>query len=204
GNAKQFEIMERGDDPDFTASYMIGQMQHRVVFTTKFPEDRKSAPQGTIRTEDLPSGIMQVTVFNKHGMPLAERLTFINNKEYILDGTLSLDTIGISPREYNSYTISMKDTVVGSFSVSVYDADSDDRAAREESIFSGLLLTSDRRGYNHNPAWYFNTDEVAYQDLLDLAMMTQGWRSFDWKELPTRAGMKKDERSDFSSLSGKG
>src|SRR5690606_1563035 len=55
GNAKQFEIMERGDDPDFTASYMIGQMQHRVVFTTKFPEDRKSAPQGTIRTEDLPS-----------------------------------------------------------------------------------------------------------------------------------------------------
>ncbi|MBL7749701.1 MAG: hypothetical protein JNM19_19845, partial [Chitinophagaceae bacterium] len=92
-----FELQQKTGDPSFEAAYMIGQMQHRVVFQQNFSPGKATA-QGVINTQNLHSGILQITIFNKDNMPLAERLCFVNNREYIINAELRTDTIDFSPR----------------------------------------------------------------------------------------------------------
>jgi hypothetical protein len=55
---------------------------------------------------------------------------------------------------------------------------------RQENILSGLLLTSDLKGYIHHPAYYFSANNAdSVQNALDLVMMTNGWRRFNWTEI---------------------
>ena len=138
---------------------------------------------GLIDIKKLNSGILQVTVFNKDGIPLAERLSFIDNKDYIQPAELTEDTLSFSERGKNIFTLSLKDTVLGSFSVAITDPDYNISQMREENIFSRLLLTSDLKGYIHNPAWYFTNISDSVVNALDLVMMTNGWRRFKWAEL---------------------
>lgn len=182
GPTRQFEILQRNDDPVFKAAYMIGQMQHHVVFK-KVLKEGKDEMTGMIQTQNLSSGILHITVFNKNGLPLAERLTFVDNREYILPGDISWDTLSFFDRGKNHFTISLRDTVKGSFSVSVYDPAFDIKPVREENIFSGLLLTGDLKGYIHNPAYYFSARNDSVQNALDLVMMTNGWRRFRWTDM---------------------
>jgi hypothetical protein len=182
GAAKQFEILQRAADPVFKAAYMIGQMQHHVVFKTAITQG-KDEMTGTIQTGKLSSGILHITVFNKDGLPLAERLTFIDNKEYVQAGDISVDTLDFADRGRNHFTLSLKDAVKGSFSVSVYDPAFDTRSKRAENIFSALLLTGDLKGYIHDPAYYFSAVNDSVQNALDLVMMINGWRRFKWNDI---------------------
>lgn len=176
-----FEISQQKNTPLFNVAYMIGQMQHHVVFSQPFKEGG-SMLKGVIKTNNLASGILHITLFNKDGIPLAERLSFVNNKEYIQKGSLILDTVNVLPRGRNRFTVSLADTVVGSFSVAVTDPDYDIKQ-RSENIYSGILLTSDIKGYVHNPAYYFSSNSDSVKYALDLVMMTNGWRRFAWKQL---------------------
>ena len=197
-----FEIRQTLSDPAFQASYIVGQMQHHLVFRQDFKTVKQDL-QGVINTGKLHSGIMQVTIFNKDGLPLAERLCFVNNKEYILAADLVSDTIDFSMKSRNRLHVKLKDTVQGSFSISVTDADYELQSVREENIISRLLLSSDLRGYIHNPAWYFASDDERTQTALDLVMMTNGWRRFKWNSLAedSRPGNYKDPA--FINLAGK-
>ncbi len=182
GNAKSFEVLQHTDDPTFKVAYMIGQMQHNTGFRINF-DGNKSQYTGNIQTTDFFSGILHITAFNKEGMPLAERLTFVDNREYIQKGELLLDTLSFSEKGKNTFTISLKDTVQGSFSISVTDAAFETTPQRRENIVSTLLLTSDIKGYVHDPAYYFSADVDTVSNALDLVMMTNGWRRFKWTEL---------------------
>ena len=178
----QFVIEHTGENPDFASAYMIGQMQNTPVFRQQFSGNKKSN-SGQIQTASLPSGIMQVTVFNADDMPLAERLIFVNNREYLLTGSLILDSLNAAPRQANKFLIDLPDTVSGSFSVSVTDADLEGAFARDGNIHSYFLLTSDIKGYVHRPAWYFSAPIDSAAPALDLLMMTHGWRRFLWQDL---------------------
>lgn len=177
-----FEVRQKKNDPAFNVAYMIGQMQHHVVFRQDFKTSNEEI-QGVINTQHLRSGILQVSFFNKEGQPLAERLCFVNNKEYILNGNLLADTLRFTERSRNSFSLQLKDTIQGTFSLSVSDAAYGPSSVREENIFTSLLLTSDLRGYVHHPAWYFSAENDSVKTSLDLLMMTHGWRRFKWTEL---------------------
>lgn len=178
-----FEIHQRVTDPLKKAGYMIGQMQHHVVFRQSFATG-KNEFEGVLNTTALHSGILQVTVFTNEGLPLAERLFFVNNGEYKIKSELRADTLNTNPKGRNNFKIVLKDTVQGSLSVSITDADFTGTAKRTENIWSGLLLTADIKGDIHNPAWYFSGDADSVKTGMDLLMMTQGWRRFSWEELP--------------------
>jgi hypothetical protein len=182
GKNKFFEILQLANDSLFRAAYMIGQMQHHIVFRKDFPSGQASIT-GTLDVSHLASGIMQVTVFNKFNMPLAERLCFVDNDEYRLQAELKTDTLSFTERGKNVFHLALKDTVVGSFSLSVTDADYGLYPLREQNILSTLLFTSDIHGYVHNPAYYFNAKNDSTETALDLVMMTNGWRRFKWTEL---------------------
>jgi hypothetical protein len=175
-------LLRQNQDPNFHAAYIIGQSQNKIVFKQQLPYT-DTLIKGQIKTGNLNSGILQITVFNKDDMPLAERLVFINNKEYIQDAALSFDTINLSNRGKNQFDLFLKDTVNGAFSISVTDPDYDLYPKRQENIFSNLLLTSDLPGYINDPAYYFSNDNDSISEDLDLLMMTNGWRRFKWTEL---------------------
>ena len=198
-----FEIQQEIADPSFRAAYIIGQMQHHVVFRQELASG-KQAISGVINTEKLNSGILQITAFNSDGLPLAERLCFIDNKEYIQQGELIADTISFSEKARNHFSLVMKDTVPGSFSVSVTDPAYDMLPARENNIFSGLLLTSDIKGYVHHPSWYFTGNADSARRAIDLVMMTNGWRRFKWDDL-IKSNVPENKYKDLSyiSLSGR-
>lgn len=179
---KYFKIEQLEGNENFKVAYMIGQMQNKLLFKQDFAPG-KNVYNGVIQKENLPSGILHLTLFNKIGLPLAERLTFINNKEYILPATFTTDTLNIDERSRNHYSIQLKDTIIGNFSVSVTDADFEDADSRPQNIYSWFLLNSDIKGYIHNPAYYFSSDEDSVARFLDLVMMTNGWTRFKWTEI---------------------
>jgi hypothetical protein len=186
-----FEIKQNPANTDFVAAYMIGQIQHHVVFKKEFATS-KDVLKGNIKTTNLPSGIMQITVFNKADMPLAERLYFINNDEYTLQTDVKTDTLDFSAGGFNKFFINIKDTVQGQISVAITDPSFDINLIRENNIVSSLLLTSDLKGYVLNPAWYLSSTVDSIKNALDILMMVNGWRRFAWSEinkLPTASSL---------------
>lgn len=183
-NSKQllFEIQQSAADPSFQAAYIIGQMQHRVIFRQVLAID-KALISGQVNTQNLNSGILQITVFNNDGVPLAERLCFIDNKEYIQQAELMTDTVSFDAKGKNQFSLRIKDTIQGSFSIAITDPAYDMLPAREGNILSSLLLTSDIKGYVHNPSWYFTGNGDSTRRAVDLIMMTNGWRRFKWNDL---------------------
>ncbi len=181
-NQLLFEVQQSTAEPSFQAAYIIGQMQHRIIFRQELGTG-KSFISGSINTEKLNSGILQVTVFNREGVPLAERLCFVNNMEYIQQAELITDTISFAAKGRNHFSLRLKDTIQGSFSIAVTDPDYDMLPGRVSNIFSSLLLTSDIKGYVHNPSWYFTGHSDSTRRAIDLVMMTNGWRRFKWNDL---------------------
>jgi hypothetical protein len=198
-----FEIIHDKKKINYKAAYILGQMQHQLVFKNEFAGDRDEI-QGVIDTKNLNSGILQLTVFNKNDLPLAERLVFVNNGEYIQHAEVYADTLNFSPKGKNRFSIRLKDTVQGSLSVSVTDAAYLAYTSRNENIYSHLLFTADLKGYIHQPAYYFSSVADSVAMATDLVMMTNGWRRFDWKEMNQEAG-KSPEIKDpsFITLTGR-
>lgn len=185
---RYFEIYQQPADPSLKAAYIIGQMQHRVIFRLELNADKNDI-NGFINTQKLNSGILQATIFNKEGMPLAERVCFIDNKEYWQKAELIADTVNFSEKARNHFTLSFTDTVGGSFSVAITDPDYSTESLRKENIISSLLLTSDLKGYVHDPAYYFSAADDSVNNALDILMMVHGWRRFKWTELADISGV---------------
>lgn len=198
---KSFTLNYRGSRQ--TPAYMAGQMQHQVVFKQPLTPAAGNKISGIIQTGNLPSGVLQITFFNKDGMPLAERLTFVNNKEYMLPATFRADTLNTAPRKKNHFSITLPDSVTGNFSVSVTDADYESGGYRPQNIYSTFLLTSDIPGYVHEPAYYLSNEPGATA-AVELLMLTNGWRRFKWTDVAANT-LPEPQHKDpgFISLSGK-
>jgi hypothetical protein len=198
-----FEFRIAGTSADQKPAYMLGQWQHQVVFKQNL-NAANNAIQGMLDTRKLHSGILQITLFNKDNMPLAERLVFVDNKEYVQSAELKMDTLSVLPRGKNVLQVNFPDTVQGSFSVAVTDADYAVAPQVEQSIISSFLLSSDIKGIINNPSWYFSSDEDSVKTALDLLLMTQGWRRFSWKKLDQQASAElKYKDPSFITVTGK-
>lgn len=139
---------------------------------------------GVIPTKNASAGILQITLFSEAGIPLAERLVFLKKKkETRLNVALKTDTLSLDPRGKNVYSIRLLDSVQGNFSVSVTDADQALRSPNQDNIVSNLLMTNDIKGVVYNPAWYFQGMDSARKKGLELVMLTNGWRRFEWKKI---------------------
>jgi TonB-dependent SusC/RagA subfamily outer membrane receptor len=172
-----------------------------------------------IPKENLISGINHITVLTRDGMPLLERLVFIQKEDKL---RLELEKSGsLLPREKLNLTLNSQFSsrpMKGSFSVSVVDADQvTDETLNSGTIYSSLMLTSDLQGKIFQPGYYFKDQESETLEHLDLVMLTHGWRRFSWKdvldgELPKSnffiekginiEGQVKDQESTKKGLSG--
>jgi len=140
---------------------------------------------------DLPkagfsTGILRLTILSREGMPLAERILFLNN-HHLAVSALKADTLSFSPKGRNSFSLTIKDKtglpVKGSFSVAATDADAFDKDEANQNIFSALLLSPELKGEVNDPGYYFKNQSDSLASQLDLVMLTNGWRHFTWKKI---------------------
>lgn len=184
------------------AVHVIGTMYQQKIFN--LDEQLKGGTlEATIPTESLPSGILTITVFDELWNPLAERITFINNEEYLFQPDITVQKLGINKREKNEISILVPGDIASDLSVSITDAKIDGN--QSDHIISHLLLTGELKGKINNPEHYFlnNSDSISRQ--LDLVMLTHGWRRFDWQKIVKGEfpQIKFSKDTSYLSLSGK-
>jgi hypothetical protein len=160
---------------------VMAHMSGQLVYSTylDFEEGLTTAP---ISKKNLPPGIMQITVMDTLGTPLAERLVFVEHYE-IKRPRLSFEKLQTTRRSENIWKLKSDSLLPASISVLVKDAAIDGKIGLENSIASHLLLTSDIKGYVHEPGFYFQNKSIETLEKLDLLMMVHGWRKFTWKQI---------------------
>lgn len=138
-----------------------------------------------IPLDGMPEGILRVTIAEFEGLPLAERLFFLQrNNDMRLN--IATDKPEYQKREKVSATLSISGDMIssgeGDFSLSAAEQRyTDDSYIYRTTISSWFLLESDVRGKVEEPSYYFDPDNKRALQDLDLILMTQGWRDFKWK-----------------------
>jgi len=138
-----------------------------------------------IDCSDWPLGVCRLTLFNNQGMIMSSRSIYHNNDE--LAGpilTVNLDSISndafckdvIEIRLTNNDGAPLHDR----FCLSVRDAD-DYGNGRTDNLQTNLLLSSDLKGYIHDPAWYLESNDDEHREALDLLTLVQGWERYEWQ-----------------------
>lgn len=167
-------------DPAITSVHVIGTMYLQPVFDiNRTLVDGKT--EGLIPLSTLPSGIMTITVLDQDYHPLAERVTFVNNGEYHFESEMNVEHWGLNKRARDEVQISIPDNMAANLSVSVTDLAIDYDST--QNIFSDFLMQSELKGKVFNPAFYFNGDPDSTMEMLDLVMLTNGWRKVGWADL---------------------
>ena len=165
---------------------LVTQHNGNVYFATKSASS-KPVITTTIKKEDLPSGIIQLTLFDGENKPVAERLVFVNNNADKIATTIKSDKSIYSKREKVTVDLGAQfqtKPVQGSFSVSVTNTKSvipDE--LNESNIQTTLLLTSDLIGYVEKPNYYLKNNDAETRERVDNLMLTQGWRRIIWNNV---------------------
>ena len=147
----------------------------------------------TVKRNRLPAGVNQFTLYDATGRIRCERLIF-NMPESTLNPTTTLAplqalTNKATYKPYEPIVLELSaDTALTkkgtSISVSVRDRKSSNFGNSDNTdIVTNLLLSSDLKGSIYNPAWYFQSNDAEHRLGMDLLMMTQGWRRYNWKQM---------------------
>lgn len=153
------------------------------------------AAQVTLKNElltiDLPkerfaTGIAQLVLFSPQGMPISERLIFIESLKP-LEIQIKTDKEIYSTKGLVRLDLSTLDndtTFVGNYSISVVDEQKVPyEEDREITILSNFLLTSQLKGYVEKPNYYFNPAHANRREAVDALLMTQGYKRFSYVDI---------------------
>ena len=147
---------------------------------------RADAPQEFILpTRKLPAGVLQVSLINRAGNTLCERFVFANPRAPLQISTEGLKEV-YAPYAPIRCELQVKNAkgepVSGVLSVSIRDGVRSDYLEYDNNIFTDLLLTSDLKGYIHQPGYYFASPSPRKQTELDVLLMVHGWRKYDMSQ----------------------
>ena len=200
----KFVIRRSADtDTSYSFMYVVAHLQQQLLYRAKANLQVAPMTSGIIPTKDLPASIVQVTLFTKTGIPVAERIIFVNHQDYYFITDLNSAQKDMGKKKKNVIQIDVPDTIPCNLSVSVTDASLNVTPPEGEDIISHLLLTSDIKGFVYNPGYYFASDEDSIAAHLDLVMMTNGWRRFKWDDVLTGKWPKAHlEPEDYITISG--
>ena len=167
---------------------------------------KKGVTEITLRENIFPAGIAQFTLYTSGKRPLAERLVFLNSDKQ-LHVTISTNKQQYLPREKVYMTLTTRDEhgqpIPSNFSLSVVDDKlwtlADDR---QDNILSWLLVSSELRGPIEEPPFYFKKEEPKAPRALDLVMLTNGYRYFDFIDEVRRNGELKYTPDEGNIVSG--
>jgi hypothetical protein len=185
GKEKVLFSVARSSDggPELKHLTIIAHMHQHMVYKAKINLEENFMSGGTIPTGQLPSGVLELTVFTGEMTPVAERVVFVNNHDYLFKPEMGFAARNLAKRGKNSIVIEAPDTLRSNMSVAVTDATADGELPGEDNIVSRLLLTGELHGSVYHPYYYFASDADSLTGQLDLVMLTHGWRRFKWEAL---------------------
>ena len=140
--------------------------------------------------DSLSTGVNNLTIFDEFGQILADRLFFVNhheNDDNIVTAEI-VPTHTYQPYEKMEIPVqlpSVSEPTV--FSLSIFDTNTDEPSYNDGNIMTDLLLSSELKGFIAYPNHYFEKDDAEHRRHLDLLMMVQGWRKYNWTELSDTA-----------------
>ena len=199
-----FHIQRTGEAPDRMKQLtLVGQMNGILLFQAKVDLSEKESVTGSLPVGKMATGVLQLTVFDADLRPLCERIVFVRNEDYLLKATLQVDSLNTNKRGRNVLEIHLNDTTYANLSISVTDAHLDHFP--QDNILTQLLLKGDLPGNVYRPGYYFSSNADSVLDHLDLVMLTNGWRRYNWDEilhhpLPV---LKYARDSGYASIDGK-
>jgi len=182
--------------------YIAAHFAQRLVYFSKLHLEYGSAGVAEIPTGEIPTGVLQITLFNSDWLPVAERVVFINNHHHEFITDVNMEEKSLDKKGRNVMEIAVSDTSSSNLSVAVTDAD---LPVEKNTIVSQFLLCDDIRGYIHNPSYYFENESDSLTQQLDLVLLTHGWRRFNWKDAFSGTGpvMPNLRDSDYIQIKGK-
>lgn len=184
--------------------HVVGYINQQMAFESNINLENRLTAAGIFPTGELPSGILQITLFDKNFKPVAERISFVNNRNYELDGDAYFTQKNFTKRGLNQVEILLTDTIPANLSLSIVDADLNEASPMDDNIISRMLLTGDLRGKITDPYYYFfsNADSAAIH--LDMVMLTHGWRRYNWENVMAgKTTTPRWKESNYLSLNGK-
>lgn len=163
---------------------LLGHIRGQIFYTHEFTGD--SLRRFTFPKAELPSGIVHFTLFDAQQRPVCERLVFNKSPKERVEVDIRTDKPVYSAKEPVKLALSAKrsqNAVRAKLSVSVYQDIPTAAVPENLNLVNYLLLQSDLRGSIHNIQQYFAEDSPKVNALLDLLLMTHGWRRFHWQDV---------------------
>ena len=145
-----------------------------------------------IETDQLPSGVAVITLFDKNLRPIAERMLYVNSDKH-LKFEVKADSVYI-PGQETELEISVTDgngnPSEGFFSIAVTDA--------IKGVDPGLFTPGIEYSFNYHPYFQRNLPpKVLLKGLenmtdaeRDLVLMVYGWSKFNWDFIPEKEDRK--------------
>ena len=136
---------------------------------------------------EVPEGVLHLTLFDNKSRPTAERLVYVDNEKSVLDVDAKLESSRLAPKSLAKVVLNIDgaliDTVgIANLSVSITDKSLLPTLSGSD-IANYLLLDSELSGSVEDIQYYFVERTRKKRVLLDLVMMTNGWRRFNWKDI---------------------
>lgn len=156
-----------------------------------------------IPRRQLRDGILQTTLFTPEGQIVSERLSWCAPQK----APLMLETrqSGTSFQPFSPIALEfyLKDQsgkpLEGDFSLSVQDCEGN-IAGNGADLRTDMLLCSDLKGYIERPEYYLaSNDEERLKDL-DLLLMVQGWRRYDWMQMSGVHAFKLKQPAEYKQI----
>lgn len=173
------EIQSTGYSGDTVT--VSGVMNTNIVFTEEVKLNQKQ--RIVVETDQLPSGLVQITLFNNNLRPLAERMFYVNADKHLkFDIKTERDSYGQEQETelVIAVTDGLGDPVEGIFSIAVVDS----LTGHDAGIFTpGIEYT-----YNYHPGFPGNLppkvlvrglENLSKEDR-DLLLMVYGWSRYNW------------------------
>ena len=191
-------IVEQDDEAvyfDVAQRFTIPHQLHLSIFCrgkqiSTYTIDKTPRWATAMYLDDLPEGVNQVVLHDTLGTVFADRLFFVN-KLYESKGKIMV--AGMANRPYqplekihlNLLATDAKGKPLANqiMSVSVRDAAQLDPSFATGNIMTNLLLESEIKGFVETPDYYFEANDQRHRQALDLLLMVQGWRRYDWHDI---------------------
>ena len=134
-----------------------------------------------------PVGVCRLTLYNKEGRVLSSRSIFHGSGK-LGSPVIAVNTDSLSHQSCDKEVLEFMLTDESGnpfrdrFCLSVRDA-TDYGGGRTDNLQTNLLLSSDLRGYIHDPAWYLESDDEHHREALNLLTLVQGWERYEWQTM---------------------
>lgn len=188
---------------NFKRMNLLVHMNQVLMYKVSMNASEKLLLNAEVPIDELATGLLQFSLFTSDWIPVAERVIFVNNRLHEFNTKLNTALVSLDKRGKNVYEIFVSDTASTNLSVSITDASIGE--PDERTIFSDLLLSSEIKGKIHNPGYYLSSDADSVTANLDLVMLTNGWRRFDWDKIKAAVtpSQQYPVETDFMKITGK-